>query len=250
MSRANLPCLRKIGPIFGLLPFLFLTACGGNSSSVSGSHSAPHSKPVATEASLASPARSSYAALGDSVTYGIGAAPHTLGYAYRVARQLRAKRFVNEGVPGSTIDQGYTSELTGALSIRPQLCTVFFGFNDLRAGVPLSSFLRDLRDLIETLRRAQARVLVVGLPDLALLPAVRAVHLAGVGAIVRSWDSGERRVAKQAGASFVGLASFDKELSQHPNYISGDGLHPSNRGHLRLAEVVLADIAKERLWSR
>ena len=48
-----------------------------------------------TEPSLAAPLPGSYAALGASETYGVGAAPHTRGYAYQIAHALRAQQFVD-----------------------------------------------------------------------------------------------------------------------------------------------------------
>jgi len=124
-----------------------------------------------TEPALAPPLAGSYAALGASETYGVGAEPHTRGYAYLVAKALHTTHFVNEGIPGTTLDAAYQTELTNALSIRPSLATVFFGFNDLTAHVPRAAFLQDLHDLVITLRRARTRVLIIGLPDLAKVPA-------------------------------------------------------------------------------
>ena len=84
-----------------------------------------------TEPALAAPLPGSYAALGASETYGVGAAPHIRGYAYQVAHALGATHFVDEGIPGATLNASYETELTNALAIRPALATVFFGYNDL-----------------------------------------------------------------------------------------------------------------------
>jgi lysophospholipase L1-like esterase len=179
----------------------------------------------------------------------VGAAPHTRGYAYLVARALHAKPFVDAGIPGTTLDNAYETELSAALAIRPRLCTVFFGFNDLAAQVPRQSFLQDLHDFLATLRRARAQVLIIGLPDLAQLPAT-AHRFPELHQITSEWNRGMRNVARQTGARFLDLSEYAAELRAHPEYISSDGLHPSNAGHRRLAQVVLSAIRADHLWGR
>lgn len=233
--------------------FLFLTLVLTACSTATGSTAAtqPAVTPTATASSgrLLPPVPGAYAALGASETYGVGAQPHTKGYAYMVARSLHAHPFVDMGIPGTTLDAGYQSEVTGALAIRPQLCTVFFGFNDARAGVTRAAFLADLNDLVVTLRRARCHVLVVGLPDVSILPAVRQQHIPGVHRLVVSWNKGMKSIARKDGATFLDLAPYSKELAQHPSYVSSDGLHPSNAGHRRLAAVVVSEVRRLKLIS-
>jgi len=239
--------LPRLAPLL-LLPCLSLclAACGASTSGAPVLPSPTHAAPAPR---IAAPAPGAYAALGASETYGMGASPTSRGYAYRLARALHARRFVDPAIPGSPLHDAYDAELTAALAIRPSLATVFFGFNDLRTGVTLSAFLSDLRDLVTTLRRARARVLVIGLPNLALLPAVRRVF-PGAGGIVRTWNNGMRRVALAAGARYLDLSAYSAELATHPGYIAADGLHPSNRGHARLAQVVENAIWHDHLWPR
>ncbi|HEX8919635.1 MAG TPA: SGNH/GDSL hydrolase family protein [Chloroflexota bacterium] len=201
--------------------------------------------PRSDAARLNPPLLGSYAALGDSVTYGIGATPHTRGYAYLVEKSLHARHFVDTGIPGITINAGYTLELSSALAIRPSLCTVFFGYNDLAAGVSRSSFLSDLSDMVATLRRAHCQVLVIGLPDLSLVPSAHVPH---VHTTVVSWNRGMSQVAARNHAYFLDLSKYAHELATHRNYIAADGLHPSNQGHLRLAQLVAAGILRDKIW--
>lgn len=196
----------------------------------------------------AAAASGGYAALGASETYGVGATPRSQSYAFLVARGLHASRFVDTGVPGAALNQVYDTEVARALAIHPQLCTAFFGFNDLRQGVPRASFLSDLHDLSVTLRRGGCHVLIIGLPDLSVVPAVKRAHLTGVKQIVESWNRGMKQVARKTHAHYLDLSKFSAELVHHPEYISADGLHPSNRGYARIAQVVLNTIHRKHLW--
>jgi lysophospholipase L1-like esterase len=197
------------------------------------------------------PLPGSYAALGASETFGIGANPYTNGYAYHVAHALGARHFVDLGIPGATLHQAYDTEIAGALSSRASLATLFFGFNDIIQGVTIDSFTSDLHDLVLTLQRAHARVLVIALPDLSQLPAVKH-SVPGARQIIDRWNGAMQRVARQAHAAFLDLAisRYSLELAHHPDYISQDGLHPSNRGHARLAQVVVQTIIQDHLWNQ
>ena len=183
-----------------------------------------------------------YAALGASETFGIGASPITQGYAYRLRDDLglSAASFVDAGIPAATLGDAYETELANALAIRPTVCTVFFGVNDIRAGVPLARFTSDLTDLVATLRRARSRVLVIGIPDLTDLPALQSIGGAELVRLTRQWNTAMRQVASATGAGFLDLGGLSQELAAHPEDVAPDGLHPSNLGHARLAEVILS----------
>lgn len=229
--------------VFFLLPLLIiLSACGAAAPAAS------QPSPTRSTPRLIPARAGTYVALGASETYGVGAQPVSAGYAYRVARALHSRRFLDLGIPGATLDAAYQSELTRALAVHPALCTVFFGVNDLRAGVTERNFVLELHDMIATLRRGGARVLVIGMPNLGLLPAARAFPDAG--SISAQWNAGMARSAHQAGAGFLDLSRFSRELATHPRYIAPDGLHPSSAGHARLAQVVLSAIRSDRLWTR
>lgn len=230
-------------PLFLSLVALF-AGCGGSpaGSGVAAAGDTP------TPVGLAAPRPRSYAALGASETYGVGANPVTKSYAYRVAKSLGARHFADVGIPGATLAAAYDTELTNALTIRPALCTVFFGVNDIRALVPRTAFLQNLHDLVITLRRAGARVLIIGIPDLTVVPAVAAAHLARLHRLVTAWNAGMRKIAKETGSRFLDLTPYSVELARHRGYIAADGLHPSNEGHARLAQIVVATVRHDRLW--
>ena len=201
-----------------------------------------------TEPALDPPLPDSYAALGASETYGVGVVPRTDSYPYLVERRLGARHFVDVGIPGATLNAGYEGELSRALTIRPSFATVLFGTNDILAGYSRTTFLSYLRDLVLTLRQARVHVLIIGLPDLSYFPRVRRAHIPGVHAVIASWNAGMRAVARRTGAHFLDLASYSQVLARHPEYITADGLHPGNRAHARLAQLIVTQVKHDRLW--
>src|SRR5919202_5987064 len=124
----------RFGSTSTLFTFLMLSALIITSSSPASAQSAAAGVQIAQKSGIKAPTARGYAALGASETWGGGAAPRSKAYAYRVARALGARPFVNAGISGTTLPGGYQAELSAALAIRPRLVTLFFGYNDLRDG--------------------------------------------------------------------------------------------------------------------
>jgi lysophospholipase L1-like esterase len=221
-----------------------LAACA---STPAGGGTAVPRPPSPSAPATAGSARLAYAALGASETYGVGASPISDGYAYRLRDQLRlaAGDFADVAIPGATLADAYQVELTNALTIQPSVSTVFFGVNDIRAGVPLARFTSDLTDLVTTLRRARSQVLVVGIPDLTVLPALRGLRGADLAGLTRDWNAAMRGAAAATGAAFLDLEALSTEIATHPEEVAPDGLHPSDAGHARLAAVILAALRSQ-----
>ncbi|TMD90953.1 MAG: hypothetical protein E6I76_19240 [Chloroflexi bacterium] len=219
-----------------------LTSCG--TAPAAGVATPVPSDGAPSPATVAGTPHLAYAALGASETYGAGAASITDGYAYRLRDDLHlaSADFADVAIPGVTLGDAYQTELTNALAVRPTLCTVFFGVNDIRARVPLAQFTSDLTDLVGTLTRARAHVLVIGVPDLNDLPLVRSSGLTALAEVTLQWNAAMRGVATAAGAGFLDLGPLSAELAAHPEEISPDGLHPSTVGHARLAALILAEL--------
>lgn len=236
---------RPLTVVLLFVVLLLSTACGSSSASTAPPAS---TRPLPTEPALAPPLPGSYAALGASETYGVGVTPRTESYPYLVKRALGAQHFVDVGIPGATLSAGYDTELSRALTVRPSFATVLFGTNDILAGYGRNTFMQDLRDLVLTLRQAHVQVLIIGLPDLSYFPRVRRAHISGVHALITSWNAGMQTVARQTGAHFLNLGAYSQILARHPEYITADGLHPGNKAHARLAQLIVAQIHREHLW--
>jgi acyl-CoA thioesterase-1 len=134
--------------------------------------------------------------------------------------------------------------------------TVWLNVNDLISGVAAPAYEAQLRQVLRTLRRGgQARVLVANTPDLAQLPAYRAclpnapaggptcvipdAYLPtpqAVGSAVAAYNAAITEASNLEGATLVDLHLNDSQISQHPEWISTDGFHPSAQGYAVIAK--------------
>ena len=206
------------------------------------------------------PAPVVYAAIGASETFGIGSSDRS--------RQAWPQVFTNDvlprsavlhnfGIPGATTAQALRDEVPAALAVHPTVVTVWLNVNDLISGVASPAYEAQLRQLLHTLRRGgQARVLVANTPDLAQLPAYRACFPnapAGgpacvipdallpspqaVAVAVAAYNAAITEAVNLEGATLVDLHLNGEQISQHPEWISADGFHPSGQGYAVIARL-------------
>jgi lysophospholipase L1-like esterase len=221
-----------------------LAACGSSPSAPR-----PAANPTATHT-----ASVVYVALGASDAVGVGAAdPNTQGYVpVLISRLPKDADAINLGVSGYKVHDALQNKIAAALNARPTLVTIWLAGNDFRGCTPLNTYIADLNALLDQLKSGtKAQVFVANLPDMSLLPAMRPGSQ-GLGvchqsqtsqqmrAETQAWNTAIAQVVNSHGDDLIDL--YRAELASHPEYISGDGFHPTAAGYLRLADLFWADI--------
>lgn len=184
------------------------------------------------------PARFTYVAIGASDAFGVGASdPTTQSWPAYIDQSLPPDvRFINLGIPGVTIHQALAQELPVALSVHPNLVTIWLGVNDLQAAVPLAQYQHDLDSLLTALAtNTHAQVAVGNLPDLTLLPAFIDQDPTTLTKTIAAWNQVIASEVRQHHDLFVDLYQSSAALAQHPEDISSDGLHPTEAGYQLIA---------------
>jgi lysophospholipase L1-like esterase len=171
------------------------------------------------------------------------------------------------GVGGSTASQAIEEQLGAAAALDADVATVWLNVNDLLRGVPPKRYGRALQQIVHELRQDGTTVLVANTPRLDTLPAYLAcrstdgVIVAPLGnavacpedrsilapppdvvrAAVDAYNLEIDRIAREEGAVLVDLHALGDLPTEHPEFISEDGFHPSTRG----AEVIAAAFGRE-----
>ncbi|MCX7628069.1 MAG: arylesterase [Methylophilaceae bacterium] len=197
--------------IFWLLLLALLAAC-----------SAPRHAPI--------PAGATVLVLGDSLSYGTGAAA---GEDYPTLLASRTGwNVINAGVPGDTTEGGL-KRLPDLLEAHaPQLLLVELGGNDFLRRVPLPQIRNNLKAIL-----AQARV--HGVP--AVLVAVPRPNL--FGAALRSL-SDDPLYAELAAETHTPLIADVLSDTLSKNELKADPLHPNAEGYRKIADDMV-DALKE-----
>jgi lysophospholipase L1-like esterase len=158
-------------------------------------------------------------AFGDSLTRGNGASS---GNDYPSQLQALTRRTViNAGVPGEVSQQGLERLPALLDETRPQLMILAHGANDLLRRLPNAALEANLRAMIRLARERGVQVVMLGVPQPALL------FMSGAEIYPR--------IAREEGVpidptTLAGILADEKYKS--------DPIHPNDTGYRRMAEAV------------
>jgi acyl-CoA thioesterase-1 len=174
-------------------------------------------------------ARPVIVAFGDSLSAGQGAGE---GHSYpdylqsELDRRGYAYRVVNAGISGDTTGGGL-ARIGEVLALRPAIVILELGANDGLRGIPIASSQANLDQMIATLKKADARVVLAGM---TLPPNYGPDY-------IRSF---ERMFTTLAAKHRLPLIPFLLEgVAGVARYMQDDGLHPTAEGHRLVAANVL-----------
>ncbi len=236
--------------LLALFLLLLCTACasGGTATTTTAAVTPTLTQPISAQQILAGPL--TYVALGASDAVGVGSnQPGSQGYVPLLTKLLpKGSHTVNLGISGVHLHEALSEELPIALTTSPKLITIWLVANDFVAGVPYNGYMQDLDTLLNQLRtRTQARIVMGNLPDLTRLPAFasqNATQKAQMLTAIERWNTRIASIASHYHVAIVDLFSQYKLLTQHPEYISADGFHPSPLGYAQLANYFWQTITK------
>jgi acyl-CoA thioesterase I len=251
MKTHSQPTYQRITLLLTLIITLTLAACGGTTSPQAGKtivtpQPAQPTQPVSGQQLLTGSV--TYVALGASDAVGVGTTqPATQGYVPLLAQKLpKDSHLINLGVSGIHLHEALSEELPLALATQPRLITIWLVANDFIANVSYTSYMKDLNTLLTSLRGGtHARIVMANLPDLTRLPIFARFskqQKATTLATILRWNASIASIARRYNVSIVDLMSQASLLTAHPEYISGDGFHPSAAGYVQLANLFWEEI--------
>lgn len=187
------------------------------------------------------------AALGASDVVGVGAAhPDVEGWVPVLASLLpQGTRVIKVGGSGWQAQQVRDLGLPEVLRAHPDTVVLWVGVNDFLAEKSLPRFRREFSAILARLEATKARVVVLNLPDLDRLPAMRP-EASRVRQALPQWQRAVEEEGRRHGALVIDLTGFSAEIDSHPDYLSPDGFHLSAHGYRRLAEIIFVTLVSSR----
>lgn len=181
-----------------------------------------------------------YVALGDSSTEGLNDPDGTGGYvgwsrrlAARIADIQGGLLYANLGARGRTTRQILEQQLEPALSLRPDLVTIFSGTNDVigRRFDP-HSVLQDMEHMQRTCIKSGATVLTFTLPDLTpIMPIAR-----WIAPRIQAMNDAVRKASAGSGVTLLDFAAVP--VATDPRLWHEDRIHANAAGHRRIADAL------------
>ncbi|MFB3776925.1 MAG: arylesterase [Bryobacteraceae bacterium] len=165
---------------------------------------------------------------GDSLTEGYGVEP---GHSYpdylqqELDRRGYPYRVVNAGISGDTTTGGLV-RVSQVVELRPRLVILALGANDGLRGIPVSASQANLDQIIVTLRKAGAEVVLAGM---TLPPNYGPDY-------IRSFEQMFTTLAARHKLPLIPFLLAG--VAGTAEYMQNDGLHPNAEGCRRVAQTV------------
>jgi lysophospholipase L1-like esterase len=159
-------------------------------------------------------------AFGDSLTYGTGAAEHESYPA--VLAELTGHQVARSGVPGEMTAQGLQRLPEVIDEYRPRLMIVCLGGNDMLRRLQVAETRANLRSIIKTIKDRGIAVVLIGVPQPALLSGAPAFYA---------------ELAVPYEGAILATILYAAEMK-------ADAIHPNAKGYRRMAEAVAALLRK------
>lgn len=192
-----------------------------------------------------------YAALGDSLTSGLGLNKYEESFPYLLAEDLAGKggkvTLRNFSYPGYRTDDLIKNLLEPAMAARPRLVTLLVGTNDVYGFYGAEKFKKNYQFILERLtKETQAEIYAISLPFIgakAFLPpnnyyfSRRTAEFNGV----------IKELAAAYGVKYIDIAEPTRaSFAEAGPYYAADGFHPSAAGQALWEKIIFAAINLER----
>lgn len=181
--------------------------------------------------------------LGDSTAAGVGASQSAGALPRQVADGLaRRGRPVDLevlAVSGAKVAD-LRAQARRAAVLRPDVVLVSVGANDTTHLTGRRAFRRTYEEVVRSLP-GEARVVLLGVPDMGASPRLTQPLRAVVGWRGERLDADVQRVARTTGAVYADIAGpTGPQFRRHPDrYFAADSYHPNGAGYGLWAEAVL-----------
>jgi lysophospholipase L1-like esterase len=189
-------------------------------------------------------------AMGDSSVFGVGDTINTieekyLGWAGRLAHDLKAEKFLNLGKNGARFRTIVKTQLSAAIAMRPNIAIICIGTNDvLRGDFSPAEIEQCAITIIKGLRELGSTVVFVGIPD----PVKTAPGPQSLKRILQkrvrlvNWITDE--IVTSNGGIFI--STWNHEMAYDKSMWHIDHMHPSAKGHQAIADLVRRNLGFPR----
>lgn len=191
-----------------------------------------------------------YAALGDSLTSGVGTNNYQHSYPYLIAQQLAGSDIqvlhYNYSFPGARTQDIIDSLLDKAIADQPDVVTLLIGTNDIHGQVSLAKFQQNYETILARLStETTAKINIISIPfigtDSLLWPPYNRYYRFRVN----KFNAIIKDLATARSLNYIDLAGLTSQYAVHSSpYYSSDNFHPSNLGYQYWSQIIYDHLNK------
>ncbi|MFA6416786.1 MAG: SGNH/GDSL hydrolase family protein [Patescibacteria group bacterium] len=190
-----------------------------------------------------------YAALGDSLTAGVGVADYEQSYPYLLAQKIAGQdtrvTHLNFSYPGYKTYDLVRDMLPETVASQPDIITLLIGVNDVHNNDNRQKFRRNYEDILQQLSsKTDAKINVISLPLIgskySLWPGYRAYYYSK--SLI--FNNIIRELADKYQVNYIDLTNSTRQYSLTPGYYAVDGFHPADLGYQYWSQIIYDHLDK------
>lgn len=188
-----------------------------------------------------------YIALGDSLTYGLGASTHKETFPYILGQKLLNKygsvEVINLAVIGAQVDDVWSNQLSQAIEEKPNFITIMIGTNDVHSSADKQKFRISLTSIIEELKKeTSAQILLINIPYLGTDSLILPPYNSLMDIRIKEFNQVIQDIANLNEVGHFDLYGSSKGyFEKDPSLYSSDQFHPSDKGYILWGNLINAD---------
>jgi lysophospholipase L1-like esterase len=191
-----------------------------------------------------------YAAIGDSLTSGVGAEKYEETYPYILASKLSLNgeniNLKNFSTPGFKSEDVYGIFIGPAVRSNPQIITLMIGVNDIHNHVGKDVFENNYRLILERLiKETKAKIYLINIPFIGSNTAIIPPLDYYFDRETDEYNKIIKKLAEEYKLFYIDLNSPMKELfKKDGKHYASDSFHPSAYGYKLWADLIYDSINK------
>ncbi|MFA5087384.1 MAG: SGNH/GDSL hydrolase family protein [Candidatus Paceibacterota bacterium] len=189
-----------------------------------------------------------YAALGDSLTAGVGASSYENSYPYLLAKDMAKNNneviLQDYSLLGARAEDVIGNLLDPVISGKPDIVTVLIGVNDVRERTGEDDFKNKYEYIVDSLlKQTNANVYLISLPFIGS----STVYLPPYDAYFRQrtivFNKIIKEIAREKNLKYIDIATPTENIFKKdgPHY-SVDSFHPSDEGYKILTQEIYGNV--------
>lgn len=191
-----------------------------------------------------------YAALGDSLTAGVGTGCYEESYPYLISQYLAGNSqelvHLNFSYPGARSADARRDLLASVVAAQPDIITVLLGTNDVHGFVGTTEFRDNYRYILsELIGKTQAEIYVVSIPDIGSHSLVLPPYSNYFASKIVEFNGIIKSLAVDFDLKYIDLATPTADLLQKDGtHYAADLFHPSATGYAAWAKIIYDNFNK------
>lgn len=190
---------------------------------------------------------STYVALGDSLTAGVGTDNHEQSYPYLLAQKLAGNNEIvleNLALPGLETSDINGQIIASAIAGNPDIITLLIGVNDIHNFISILDFKKNYEQILKDLtQKTNAKIYIINIPFLGANSLVLPPYNYYFDLQTKEFNEIIKQLANEHNVSYVDLYSQTvSQFKKSGSHYSKDLFHPSAEGYVSWAQIIYDNI--------